>query len=550
MKIKYLALALLTGFAPLEAAAQSAPPRRDIPTIAKSAKGAIVTIVMADDEKPIALGTGFLVNPDGAIVTNFHVIAKGSVGVVKFADGAIFPVDGVLATDKFHDLALIKIHGKAFPTLPLGDSNEIQVGEGVVAIGNPEGLELTVSNGILSGIRSDEKGEEKLLQITAPISHGSSGGPLFNMSGEVVGINALFLEGGESLNFAIPINDAKKLLQNQTAQLQQLPSERGTDAREPDPTKADMSGRLPSETTSREKESSVAGPSHKTANGKEPPSYHVRAYERGAYIIEYRGRQLAATCRETLTWLNGVDQSGEPMGDGCTYMQSLVGKQIPAELIWQQDKELRYQPWLGQDTAQTADILDIIAEGPVGSSLRRPSPRTSPEILKTLHWIQNTLEDRDGNIVFAKRDGTSGTRVNLLPDVNGCEVTFAHATLEGSEWKQTFHARQKVNLGDLDPTSLKVDSFVKDDVIGPANPDPDSDAVPGDDASRTVSIVTVNTTDKIPAVHETLNDRNWRTAMTLPSTNLSWELPAPYAARFAKALRQAITLCGGKRSSF
>ena len=80
-----------------------------------------------------------------------------------------------------------------------------------MAIGNPAGLELTVSNGILSGIRSDEKKDGKLLQTTAPISPGSSGGPLFNMSGEVVGINALILEGGENLNFAIPINDAKRL---------------------------------------------------------------------------------------------------------------------------------------------------------------------------------------------------------------------------------------------------------------------------------------------------------------------------------------------------
>ena len=100
-------------------------------------------------------------------------------------------------------------------------------------------------------------------------------------------------------------------------------------------------------------------------------------------------------------------------------------------------------------------------------------------------------------------------------------------------------------------SSLKVDTFLnKGDVLGPANPGPDSDAIPGDDASRTVSFVTVYTTDKVPAVRETVNDRNWRSALPLQSTDLSWELPAPYGARFAKALRQAITLCGGKPSSF
>jgi hypothetical protein len=201
------------------------PPRKDIPTIAKGSKGAIVTIVMADGEKPIARGTGFLVRADGAIVTNYHVIATGNVAVVKFSDGTISPVDGVLATDKVRDLAIIKIHGKAFRTLTLGNSDQIQVGEEVVAIGNPLGLELTVSNGILSGIRTDEKEGGKLLQVTAPISHGSSGGPLFNMSGQVIGINFMYLEGGENLNFAIPVNDAKLLVEKRSATLRSFPNE-------------------------------------------------------------------------------------------------------------------------------------------------------------------------------------------------------------------------------------------------------------------------------------------------------------------------------------
>jgi hypothetical protein len=152
------------------------------------------------------------VRQDGIIVTNYHVIATGSVAVVKFADGTMSSVDGLLATDKIRDLAVVKIHGKSFHTLPLGNSDQTQVGEDVVAIGNPLGLELSVSNGILSGVRSDDREGGKLLQITAPISHGSSGGPLLNMFGEVIGINSMFLEGGENLNFAIPINDAKRLL--------------------------------------------------------------------------------------------------------------------------------------------------------------------------------------------------------------------------------------------------------------------------------------------------------------------------------------------------
>jgi trypsin-like peptidase len=205
--------------------AKATPPRKDIPAIAKAANGAIVTIIMAAGDKPIAQGTGFLVSVDGLTVTNYHVIAEGNVAVVKFPDGTVFHVDGVLAADKLRDVAVIKIHGKAFRTLTLGNSDRVQVGEEVVAIGNPLSLESTVSNGIISGVRTDKEAGGKFLQTTAPISPGSSGGPLFNMRGEVVGINTMYLEGGENLNFAIPVNDAKQLLLNQSTKLYNLPNE-------------------------------------------------------------------------------------------------------------------------------------------------------------------------------------------------------------------------------------------------------------------------------------------------------------------------------------
>lgn len=220
-------------------AAQSAPPRKDIPAIAKAANGAIVSIITSDkDGKPVAQGTGFLVSTDGRIVTNYHVIKGANSAIVKLPDGAFYDVDGVVAFDKARDLAVIKAHGQNFRVLALGNSDRVQVGEEIVAIGSPLSLESTVSNGIISGIRTIEiangaasqiqlpSGYEdatpvtspnvtsfgKYLQITAPISPGSSGGPLFNMAGEVIGITTLYFEGGENLNFAIPINDAKRLL--------------------------------------------------------------------------------------------------------------------------------------------------------------------------------------------------------------------------------------------------------------------------------------------------------------------------------------------------
>jgi len=207
------------------AAAQSIPPQKSIPAIAKAANGAVVSIVMSDkDGNPIAQGSGFVVSQDGDILTNYHVIAEGTSAVVKLPDGAFYLVDGVLASDKARDIAVIKAHGEHFRTLTLGDSDHVQVGQEVVAIGNPLSLESTVSNGIVSSVRSiDEKGG-KYLQITAPISPGSSGGPLFNMEGQVIGVTTMYLKGGENLNFAIPINAAKSLLLMQHARLLGFPN--------------------------------------------------------------------------------------------------------------------------------------------------------------------------------------------------------------------------------------------------------------------------------------------------------------------------------------
>ena len=194
-------------------AAQSAPPRKDIPAIAKAGNDVVVSIITSDkDGKPVAQGTGFLVSTDGRIVTNYHVIKGASSAIVKLPDGAFYDVDGVVAFDKTRDLAVIKAHGQNFRVVTLGNSDRVQVGEEIVAIGSPLSLESTVSNGIVSGIRTIKEEGGKFLQITAPISPGSSGGPLFNMAGEVVGVTTLYLKGGENLNFAVPINDAKPLL--------------------------------------------------------------------------------------------------------------------------------------------------------------------------------------------------------------------------------------------------------------------------------------------------------------------------------------------------
>jgi hypothetical protein len=199
----------------------------DIPAISREAHGAVVSIIMSDKEgHPLAQGSGFVISKDGRIVTNYHVIKSGCSAIMKLPNGAFFAVDGVLAFDKHRDVAIIKAHGNDFRALTLGDSARLQVGQQVIAIGSPLSLESTVSNGIISAIRTVEEEGGKFVQITAPISPGSSGGPLFNMAGEVVGITTAGLVGGENLNFAIPINDARPLLTLPVSQaLLALPNE-------------------------------------------------------------------------------------------------------------------------------------------------------------------------------------------------------------------------------------------------------------------------------------------------------------------------------------
>jgi hypothetical protein len=506
-----ISLFLLIPLASGVAAAQSAPPRKDIPAIAKAANGAIVTIITANNDKPITQGTGFLVSADGVIVTNYHVIETGNVAIVKFPDDTAFPVDGVLAADKVRDLAIIKIHGKTFQTLALGDSDDIQVGEEVVAIGNPLSLESTVSNGIISGVRtSKELG--KFLQTTAPISPGSSGGPLFNMRGEVVGINTLYLKVGENLNFAIPVNDAKLLLSHQSAKLQNLPNAH--------------------EAAPKDEPPSTTGEEPIAQKKQTEETYYVRARKGETYIIEYRGHQLAAHCREALSFLDGQDKLGRPMTENeCMYLKGKIGQHIDEDFMVRGDDELRYRPFGHFETsAPVADVLDITDDVLLGAPKHpHPAPKTSPEIQKTLHWIQNTLNDEEGKTLYESKDGKADVRINLMPELRGCQVTFVYATR--SDWKEESHTRHQVNLGGLDPTSLKVDP-VTHDIIGP------------------VSIVTVFTTDKEPSISLAANDRAWEPANVIPTTDLLWELPSPYAERFVKALRQAITLCGGKSSSF
>ncbi len=157
-----------------------------------------------------SLGTGFIIHPDGWIATNFHVIATTEPLWAVLTDGRRFPIVEVVNASRARDLAILRIDAKGLPTLPLGNSSAVRPGDSVVAIGHPLGLEDTVSNGLVSAVRHVHEDLE-VLQISAPIAPGSSGGPLFNERGEVIGVAAAILNGGQNLNFALPINYVKNL---------------------------------------------------------------------------------------------------------------------------------------------------------------------------------------------------------------------------------------------------------------------------------------------------------------------------------------------------
>jgi Trypsin-like peptidase domain len=226
MRNMAVALLLLAAMSAQNAPSTNKGLHLDIPAISRKANGSVVSIVMSDkDGHPIAQGSGFLVSKDGRVVTNYHVIKNGTSALAKLPNGSFFVVEGVVASDKHRDVAIIKVHANGFGSLALGNSDRLQVGEEVVAIGNPLSLESTVSNGIVSALRTVEDEGGKFLQITAPISPGSSGGPLFNMAGEVVGITTSHLVGGQNLNFAIPINDVKPMLAANLSKASAFPDE-------------------------------------------------------------------------------------------------------------------------------------------------------------------------------------------------------------------------------------------------------------------------------------------------------------------------------------
>jgi len=180
--------------------------------IAKKISPSVVVIQGKTDSGDV-LGSGFIVSRDGKIVTNLHVIRGLNTASIQLTNGEVFDSILVLAADERRDLAIVKIAGFDLPVLELGNFNSLTVGEPVVIVGSPRGLEGTVTAGILSSIRDSGDGF-KVLQTDAAVNPGNSGGPLVNSKGQAIGVVSFKLRSSEGLNFAIPINYVSGLLNN------------------------------------------------------------------------------------------------------------------------------------------------------------------------------------------------------------------------------------------------------------------------------------------------------------------------------------------------
>jgi S1-C subfamily serine protease len=172
-------------------------------------------------------GSGFIIDSEGIILTNAHVVSGAAQVTVRLRDGRSFPGE-VSGIDQPSDLAIVKVKGENLPVAPLGDSSQLQVGQWAIALGNPFGLDNTVTLGIVSTLNrsSAQVGilDKRLdfIQTDAAINPGNSGGPLLNERGEVIGINTAIRAGAEGIGFAIPIDKAKAI-KDQLARGEKIP---------------------------------------------------------------------------------------------------------------------------------------------------------------------------------------------------------------------------------------------------------------------------------------------------------------------------------------
>jgi S1-C subfamily serine protease len=229
---RFLAIILIVSISTKFVVGQSAK------EIAKNCLPSSVSLILEDNFKqPISLGSGFIVEK-GKIVTNLHVIEGAKYGYA-IVNGSTekHKIQGYIAVDKQNDLAILSVPTIAQNSLQL-DSIRPDIGEKIYAIGNPKGLSGTISEGIVSGIRN--LFDKELIQITAPISPGSSGGPVITNSGQVVGVAVGTLTSGQNLNFAIPSSIILRLMSKDNNSISALNISKGTTIPKTDKSEMDI----------------------------------------------------------------------------------------------------------------------------------------------------------------------------------------------------------------------------------------------------------------------------------------------------------------------
>jgi S1-C subfamily serine protease len=182
----------------------------DTESLFQKASPSIVLIEATSKDDKESFGTGFVIK-GGYIATNHHVIEGAKYVDAKTQSGERFPISGMIADDDYRDIAILCPAVPSLKPLDLGDSEKVHAGTDVAVIGNPEGFENTITEGLISGIRNIDD-YNQIFQFSAPISKGSSGSPVFNTNNEVIGMVSSFLEHGQLINFAIPSNQILDLL--------------------------------------------------------------------------------------------------------------------------------------------------------------------------------------------------------------------------------------------------------------------------------------------------------------------------------------------------
>jgi serine protease Do len=180
--------------------------------IATNEKAVFSVFTYDDFGVPSGSGTGFFISSSGTGITNFHVLKGASTAIIKLNDKTTYKITEIIESNQDADLIKFKIengNAKAFPFLTV-KTTELQKGEKIFVIGNPHGFESSVSEGIVSSLRETE-GYEQVIQITAPISPGSSGSPVMTMDGKVIGVATFQYTEGQNLNFAVAAKMISKL---------------------------------------------------------------------------------------------------------------------------------------------------------------------------------------------------------------------------------------------------------------------------------------------------------------------------------------------------